>query len=56
MSACFATAIVVSVTLVDLCSLSCYALVHLVILHLLQVLLLYVMLDSGSSMFFQMHV
>ena len=42
--------------LIDLCSLSCYALLHLVILHLLLVLLLYVMLGNSSSVFFQMHV
>ena len=48
--------IVVSVMLIDLCSLSCYAFLHLVILHLLLVLLLYVMLDGSSSMFFRMHI
>ena len=56
MFACFDTVIVVSVMLIHLCSLSCYALLHLVILHLLLVLLLYVMLDSSSSVLFQMHV
>ena len=56
MFACFDTIIVVSVMLIDLCSFSCYALLHLVILHLLLVLLLYVMLDSSSSVFFWMHV
>ena len=55
MSTCFDTVIFVSVVLIDLCSLSCYALVHLVILHLLLVLLLYVMLGSSSSVFFRMH-
>ena len=42
--------------LIDLCSLSCYALVHLVILNLLIVLLLSVMLDSSSSVFSWMHI
>ena len=56
MFACFDIVIVVSVILINLCSLSCYALLHLVIFHLLLVLLLYVMLDSSSSVFFLMHV
>ena len=56
MFASFDTDIGVSVMLIDRCSLSCYALLHLVILHLLLVLLLYVMLGSSSSVFFRMHV
>ena len=55
MPACFDTVIVVSMMLRALCSLSCYAFLHLVILHLLLVLLLYVMLGSSSSVFFRMH-
>ena len=41
--------------LIDRSSLSFYDLLHLVILHLLLVLLLYVMLGSSSSVLFRMH-
>ena len=48
MSACFDTVIVVSVRLMDLCSLSCYAFMHLVIMYFLLVLFLYDMLGNST--------